>query len=153
MANKKLKNKTLKTWRLPQTPGGLLSEQRFRRANKIIKLENVTAYFRGLDGYTLHKPARRRFRRRRVVVSGPFDQWIGDLADMQKYAAYNDDMKYILFYIDAATRKLYGEATPSKSATSVLQATKVIFQRSKRNPRAIQFDKGTSLFKTLLNHF
>ena len=88
MANKKLKNKTLKTWRLPQTPGGLLSAQRFRRANKRIKLKNVIAYLRGLDGYTLHKPARRRFRRRRVVVSGPFDQWIGDLADMQKYELY-----------------------------------------------------------------
>ena len=153
MANKKLKNKTLKTWRLPQTPGGLLSAQRFRRANKRIKLKNVIAYLRGLDGYTLHKPARRRFRRRRVVVSGPFDQWIGDLADMQKYAAYNDDMKYILFYIDAATRKLYGEATPSKSATSVLQATKVIFQRSKRNPRAIQFDKGGEFINNTLKSF
>ena len=142
MANKKLKNKTLKKWRQPQTPGGLLSASRFHREHKRLKLKNVVSYLRGVDGYTLHRPAIRKFRRRRVVVAGPFAQWIGDLADMQKYAEYNDEKKYILFFIDAATRMLYGEAIPSKSADSVLEATKAIFQSSRSTPKAIQFDKG-----------
>ena len=71
MANKKLKNKTLKTWRLPQTPGGLLSAQRFRRANKRIKLKNVIAYLRGLDGYTLHKPAEEDLEDEELLSRGP----------------------------------------------------------------------------------
>ena len=34
------------------------------------------------DAYTLHKPARRHFRRRRVVVGGPRQQWQADLVDL-----------------------------------------------------------------------
>ena len=34
------------------------------------------------DAYPLHKPARRHFRRRRVVVGGPRQQWQADLVDL-----------------------------------------------------------------------
>ena len=34
------------------------------------------------DSYTLHKPARHRFRRRRVVVGGLLQQWHADLVDL-----------------------------------------------------------------------
>ena len=154
MANKKLKNKTLKTWRLPQTPGGLLSAQRFRRANKRIKLKNVIAYLRGLDGYTVHKPARRRFRRRRVVVLGPFDQWIGDLADMQKYAVYNDDMKYIYCSISMWLRENSAVKLRLRNQLHLFcKLQKSFFKEVNEIPKPFSLIKEVSLSIILLNHF
>ena len=42
------------------------------------------------DTYTLHKPARRHYRRNRVIVGGIDELWQMDLADMQPVSADND---------------------------------------------------------------
>jgi hypothetical protein len=43
---------------------------------------------------TLHKPTRRRFLRRRVVVYGIDHQWQADLVDLAKLSSYNKGFKY-----------------------------------------------------------
>ena len=99
-------------------------------------------YLKGRDGYTLHKQGKRRFKRRKTVVGGINQQWIGDLLDMQKLSSENDGIKYILFYVDAVSRKIYGEPATSKSADSILAATKAIIKRTNIKPLKIQFDRG-----------
>ncbi|KAK9701381.1 hypothetical protein QE152_g30661 [Popillia japonica] len=49
----------------------------------------------------LHKPARRNFRRRRVIIKGLDDLWQADLADFKLYSRENRGYKYILVVIDA----------------------------------------------------
>jgi hypothetical protein len=44
----------------------------------------------------LHKPVRRHFRKRRVLVRGIDAVWAVDLIDMQHYAKDNDNFKFIL---------------------------------------------------------
>ena len=145
MARKRLKKskKTLliEKWRNPAYKGSLQGPYRFAREYKL-KPKDVISYLKGRDGYTLHKQPRRRFKRRKIVASTINAQWVGDLLDLQKLSDYNDNYKYILFYIDVVSRKLYGEPTLSKSADSILEATKVIFNREKLKPLKIQFDKG-----------
>ena len=145
MARRKVKKtkkvKTLEKWRRPGTAGALQGPSQFAKRNKL-KIKDVVAYLKGRDGYTLHKQGKRRFKRRKTVVGGINQQWIGDLLDLQKLSNENDDMKYVLFYIDAISRKIYGEPTTSKSAESVLAATKTIFKRTKIKPDKIQFDRG-----------
>ena len=41
------------------------------------------------DTYTLHKPARRHYKRNRVIVGGIDELWQMDLADMQSHAKEN----------------------------------------------------------------
>ena len=53
----------------------------------------------GQDAYTLHKPARRNFKRNRVIVGGIDVQWQMDLADMQSLKDYNDGYRYLLVCI------------------------------------------------------
>ena len=48
------------------------------------------------DTYTLHKPARRHYKRNRVIVGGIDELWQMDLADMQAHAAENDGYRYLL---------------------------------------------------------
>ena len=45
------------------------------------------------DAYTLHKPVRRHFKRRCVVVGGPNQQWQADLVDMSRLKTANDAIR------------------------------------------------------------
>ena len=52
------------------------------------------------DVYTVHKPARRHFRRRRVIVEGLRQQWQADLVDLSNLKNDNDGMTFLLTVID-----------------------------------------------------
>ena len=56
------------------------------------------------DTYTLHKPARRIFKRNRVIVGGIDDEWQMDLADMQSLKQFNDCYRYLLVCIDVFSK-------------------------------------------------
>ena len=64
----------------------------------------VREWLQTQDAYTLHKPTRRSFHRRQVVVYGIDDQWQADLVDLGKLASYNKGFKYLLTCIDVLSR-------------------------------------------------
>ena len=65
--------------------GGVAALQRVVPAER-----NVERWLSTQDAYTLHKPVRRHFKRRCVVVGGPNQQWQADLVDMSRLKAAND---------------------------------------------------------------
>ena len=79
------------------------------------------------DAYTLHKPARRHFTRRRVVVGGPRQQWQADLVDLSNLKTDNDGMTFILTVIDVFTKVAWCIPLKNKSATSLVTALKSTF--------------------------
>ena len=48
----------------------------------------------------LHKPIRRNFPKRRVIVHNVDDIWCSDLVDMQKLSKWNKGYKYLLMVLD-----------------------------------------------------
>ena len=62
--------------------------RRFAKAQKISLKEAKKVLGKDL-AYTLHKPVRRNFPTRRVLVWGIDDQWVADLVDMQKLSRVN----------------------------------------------------------------
>ena len=76
------------------------------------------------DTYTLHKPTRRRFTRRQVVVYGIDHQWQANLVDLGKLASYNKGFKYLLTCIDVLSR--YAWVVPLKDKTG--KTLKEVFQ-------------------------
>lgn len=50
--------------------------------------------------YTLHKPARRSFKRNRVIVGGVDQQWKINLVDIQSMKKFNDVYRFVLVCID-----------------------------------------------------
>ena len=46
--------------------------------------------------YSMHKPARKNFPRRKIYVRGIDDQWQIDLADMKQHRTKNDGFQYLL---------------------------------------------------------
>ena len=56
------------------------------------------------DAYSLHKPARRRFKRRCVIVGGMNQQWQADLVDLTTLKDDNDGMTFLLTIIDVFSK-------------------------------------------------
>ena len=48
----------------------------------------------------LHKPIRRKFKKRIVLVKNEDDIWAADLVEMQTLAKFNNGLKFILLIID-----------------------------------------------------
>ena len=92
----------------------------------------------------LHKPIRRKFKRRRVLVNGIDKIWAADLVDMQAFSKFNRGIKYLLAVIDVFPK--YGYLIPLKDKTgkSVASALKTIFKE--RKPEKMWVDKGKEFY-------
>ena len=53
------------------------------RGHKKIPRKKIQEWLRKQETYTLHKPARRRYTRNRVIVGGINDYFQADLVDLQ----------------------------------------------------------------------
>ena len=94
----------------------------------------------------LHKPVKRKFRKRRVLVSGIDKIWAADLADMQALSKENEGYKFLLLVIDTFSK--YGWIVPlkDKKGETIVKALKEIFKESGRRPDKLWTDKGREFF-------
>lgn len=97
----------------------------------------------------LHKPARRRFPRRKTIVKGIDDLWQCDLAEMQQYAKTNRGYKFILVVIDCFSKYLWTRPVKSKSGSDVAAAMGDILRSKTPNhdtPKHIHTDLGKEFY-------
>ena len=94
----------------------------------------------------LHKPIKRKFKKRRVEVNGIDRIWAADLVDMQAFSKFNCIVKYLLAVIDVFFFSKYGWLIPLKDKTgkSVAIALKSIFKE--RKPEKMWVDKGKEFY-------
>lgn len=98
------------------------------------------------DAYTLHKPVRYKFPRRKVIVSGPHQQWQADLVDVSSLSRYNSGIKFLLTCIDVFSKKAWVVPLKNKSGSSLVDAFTSITDPL---PRSLQTDKGTEFINRL----
>lgn len=96
--------------------------------------------------YTLHKPMRRNFQRRKYITRGIHEQWQADLAEMQNYSRENEGMRYILFVIDIFSRYTFARPLKSKTGPDVAAALESIIQEAEETPRYLQTDLGKEFY-------
>lgn len=110
----------------------------------------------------LHKPARKNFPRRRVVLKGIDDLWQADLVDMIAFAKFNNKYKYILTIIDCFSKYAWCVPLENKLSSSVVEALKNIFEKEKRVPKNLHTDFGKEFYnnnfkrlmgKFIINHY
>ena len=79
----------------------------------------------------LHKPIRKKFKKRRVLASGTDSIWTADLVNMQRFSRSNKGFKYILMIIDVFRK--YGCAIPLKTKTvpEVMKAFRDLWKTQK----------------------
>ena len=120
-------------YRTPEHPGSfsgldklyrvIKKEGRFRISRKQLK-----KWLASQETYTLHRPVKRKYSRRRVIANGPFHQADADLADMSLLSRYNDGYKYFLLVIDIFTKKVWTHPLENKTAVAVAEAFKTLFE-------------------------
>ena len=105
-----------------------------------VKTGLAKAWLTSQDVYTLHKPVRYKFPRRKTIVGGPNQQWQADLIDVSRLSRHNGGIKFLLTCIDVFSKKAWVVPLKDKMATSLLDAFESI-QHSL--PKKLQTDKGT----------
>ena len=136
----------------PSALGGV--DKLYRAARRYgLKRTQVLDWLRQQPGYTLHKPARKRFRRNRVIVFDIDSQWQADLVDLQHLSQWNQGYKYLLTCIDVLSKYAWVVPLKSKTGASLVVAFGSIFQEG-RKPEKLQTDAGTEFknktFQTFL---
>ena len=102
---------------------------------KVVPDKNVEQWLSEQDAYTLHKPVRRHFKRRCVVVSGPNQQRQADLVDMSRLKKSNDGTTFLLMVIDVFSKRAWCIPLTNKSAASLVAAfTQLLHERSRYRP-------------------
>jgi hypothetical protein len=102
---------------------------------------NVTNWLSSQDVYTLHKPVRKVFPRRKTYAEGIHDLFQADLADMQQLSRFNDGYRFILTCVDVFSKRTFAIPLKDKKGSSVAAAFDKIFTEVK--PSMIQTDRGT----------
>jgi hypothetical protein len=124
-------------------------ETGYSGVNDIMKKANenktkVETFLNTQDIYTLHKPLRKNFKRRKIYVHNIDDQWQADLVEMIPYSKENNDFRYLLTIIDLFSKFAFAIPIKYKNADQILNAFTKVFKI--RKPKKLQTDNGTEFY-------
>jgi len=97
-----------------RSPGSFGGIRNFKRYSGLSERE-VMKFLTRQDTYTLHKPRRTRFPRRKTYSKGIADLYQIDLADVSKLAAFNGDARYLLTCIVIFSKRAWAVPVRTKS--------------------------------------
>lgn len=121
------------------------SVQQLYRAAKHINpkftLRAVKRWLQAQNVYTLHKPLKKRFVRRKTISKGLYYQMQMDLVDLSSIKSKNKNMRYLLTAIDIFNRKAFAVPLKTKQGVEVVKALKQIFLNYPK-VKFIQTDEG-----------
>jgi transposase InsO family protein len=130
--------------------GGVRAVERVVKGGK--QKKKVKPWLDEQDTYTLHKPVRYRFPRRRVIVGGLDHQWQADLVDVARLSKDNKGIKFLLTCIDVLSKYAWVVPLKDKTGKSLVAAFETIFKTG-RQPLALQTDKGTEFLNRPFQKF
>lgn len=99
----------------------------------------------------IHKPARKNYRRRKVIVTGLNDLIQADLVEMIPYGKFNKGFRYILVVINALSKFVWVEPVKRKTAQDVTAAMKKVLHLMKNMPKNLQTDNGREFYNREFN--
>ena len=115
-----------------------------RETNRGVRSTNT--WLNTQNAYTLHKPVRKKFLRRKTFAKSIGDLYQADLLDMQSLSRFNESHRYILTCIDIFSKKAFAIPLIDKRGVTLVAALLRIF--SDTTPNMLQTDRGSEV----LNH-
>ena len=94
----------------------------------------------------LHKPAIKKFNKRKVYSQFKDNIWGVDLADMQSLSSKNKGIKCLLCAIDLYSKYAFVVLLKDKKGISIANAFDKIIKQSKRKPNKIWVDQGSEFY-------
>ena len=138
----------------PASFGGLDAVYRAvkEKGKRKISRKQVQDWLSQQDVYTLHKPARRHYKRSRVIVPGIDAQFQEDLVDVQNLSRFNKGYKYLLTCIDIFSKRAWVVPLKTKQGQELVKAFQTILS-SGRKPNKLQTDQGTEFLNRVFQKF
>ncbi|KAL3111560.1 hypothetical protein niasHT_012533 [Heterodera trifolii] len=124
-----------------------------RKTQPKINRTDVQNYLATQRTYTLHRQAKRRYRRLPTLAPGLHTEWQADLAIFDRLAKQNRGYKYLLVCIDTLSRQVFVEPVKTKTSTNMIIAFGRIFKRSKYIPWKVLTDQGKEFTARTVQHF
>lgn len=126
-----------------------------------LTLQKVKSWLSRLCVEQTHRQRpKKAYRRRKVLVLGLRSQLDTDLMDMSRFAAENNDYRYILISINVFSRKLMVVPLLNKTSSTVAKAMEVILKemsirkvRSDQGKEFTESDFQSLMKKHKINHF
>ncbi|GIY69298.1 uncharacterized transposon-derived protein F54H12.3 [Caerostris darwini] len=141
-----------KFYKNPKEPASFGGINALRRAvGKQVKTKDIKQWLETKDSYTLHKPARRNFKKNRVIVGGIDEQFQADLSDLQSIKQFNNGYKFLLTCIDVFSKYAWAIPLKDKTGQSILKGFQKIFKE--RKPMSLQTDTGTEFKNKILQKY
>lgn len=94
----------------------------------------------------LHRPARKNYKRRRVILKGLYDLFQADLVEMIPYSKFNRGYRYILIVINAFSKYVWAYPLKTKTGSDVTNAMKELLLSLKNTPKNLQTDMGKEFY-------
>jgi hypothetical protein len=136
----------------PDEPGSLDGVNGLYRAAKQrwadVSRRDVEQFLSSTEVYTLHKPARKRYPRARIVVWGLNYLWQIDLAQLSNLSKWNRGYKFVLVAVDGFNSRAMFEPLHRKTASLTTEAMERIFRRVGASPVYLASDMGTEFFNS-----
>ncbi|KAL3116358.1 hypothetical protein niasHT_002441 [Heterodera trifolii] len=124
-----------------------------RKTQPKINRADVQNYLATQRTYTLHRQAKRRYRRLPTLAPGLHTEWQADLAIFDRLAKQNRGYKYLLVCIDTLSRQVFVEPVKTKTSANMIIAFEHIFKRSKYIPWKVLTDQGKEFTARAVQHF
>ena len=94
----------------------------------------------------LHKPIKRKFKTRKVIVNHIDEIWSADLVFMDKLSKWNKGFKYLLTVIYVFSKFAWAIPLKDKKGSSITTAFADIVKKYKRKPKYLWVDKGSEFY-------
>ena len=117
---------------------GFIKNRKTWKDRKVIDEE-----LRKLDAYSLHRPVRRKFQRRKILVNFIGEIFASDLKDISSISQFNRGYTFVLVVVDGFSKKAYTRLLKDKSGKTMLTAFKSIFKEAGMTPNLLFVDQGT----------
>ena len=131
----------------PSFPASFSSLGKFyKEARKVIKnltKHDLKKWSLKSNTYTIHKSARKNFRRERINTSRIDYLWEIDLVDVSRLKDFNDGYTFLLVCIDTFSKYVWIRALKKKTGKDTTSAFLSILNASIRTPSNIRYDQGT----------
>ena len=132
-----------------KSPASFGSRKRLDTQSKN-SMTKVRSYLETKPSFTKYRSIRKKFPRLRVIIKDINEFWSLDLANVDKLAKYNRDVKHLLVAVDCLSQYLRVESMKTKHATEAAQAFKKMIKY--KQPSKVWVDDGKEFlgaFKSL----
>lgn len=142
----KTTKQVIPTWLDPKEPGSYSALTGFLKNQKFAKRRDVEAKLSEFETFATHHIRRRTYPRPRVIVTLINQIWGGDLAVFEKYKHSNRGFAYLLVVVDLFSKMTYLQPVKNRQSKTIIEAFKIIFERTKQRPMYLWFDQATEIF-------